>query len=225
MNDHSKSVPIDISVNSLQALPVDFYLEHTVEVAKHLLGCLVVRILDGRSYLSRIVETEAYRHDDRASHSYRGKTERCKSMFESGGIAYIYRIYGVHECFNVVTERKDRGCAVLIRAVEPLNRFDEVWKRRFPEKPFSERLLRRTTNGPGKVCSAYSITRSELDGHRLDGEPLWIARSVDFGADRFHITEDRRVGITKSIDRKWRFFITENRFVSSGRGATAPAES
>jgi len=129
-------------------LPADFYLNNTVEVARQLLGKTIVRNYGKKILAGKIVETEAYIDKiDPASHSHPGITKRNKPMFEKGGIAYIYFIYGNYYCFNIVTERKGKGCAVLIRAAEPIEGIEYMKKNRGKTKSVYE-----LTNGPAKLC-------------------------------------------------------------------------
>ncbi len=202
-------------------ISLKFYLGNTVEVAKQLIGMLLVRIIDGVTFVSRIVETEAYRKDDPASHSASGPTDRCRIMFETGGALYVYQIYGIHFCMNVVTEAKGVGCAVLIRGIEPLDGFPLLWSRRFPNEPFpqeDDRSARRRiadlTNGPGKLCAALGITKS-LNGHELNREPLWVSPRPEEEAPR--ILSSRRIGISRGVERNWRFYEAGNRFASRSR--------
>lgn len=147
-------------------LPTEFYLRPTLEVARDLLGCLMVRRQGRQIRVGRIVETEAYLGiKDRAAHSFGGRrTERVRSMYLQGGHAYIYFIYGLHYCFNVVTQREGIAQAVLIRAVEFEN------PRSTPQP--------REGAGPAKLCAAFGLNR-ELDGHLLTESPLWLEKSPD----------------------------------------------
>jgi DNA-3-methyladenine glycosylase len=160
----------------------------------------------------RIVETEAYigPHDD-ASHAAEriGRTARNESMHGAPGIAYVYRIYGIHWCLNVVTDRADYPAAVLIRAIEPVSGIDVMRRRRAA----GQRRLPDTalTSGPGKLAQALGITGA-LDAHPLDRAPLYIlpgdgvaAAAVDCGP---------RIGITRAADWPLRFWERGNRCVS-----------
>ena len=205
----------------------EFFLGNTVEIAKELIGMHLVRIIDETTVTCRIVETEAYREDDPASHSYSGPTDRCRIMFDQGGVLYVYRSYGVHYCINVVTEAKGIGCAVLIRGVEPLGEKSFLWGRRFPDEPLltdrdtpsnrPRRSMSDLTNGPGKLSVALGIT-SVMNGHRLDREPFVLSSRSE--GDKPRVSSSRRIGISRAKERRWRFYETGNRFVSRSRNVT-----
>src|SRR5579884_3364094 len=135
----------------------DFLSQSAVEVAPRLLGCQLVRQIDGQRLVGRIVETEAYDQSDAASHSYKGRTPRTEVMFGPSGHLYVYFTYGMHYCCNIVVGDEGYGAAVLIRAVEPLKGIIFIEDRR--GKSGIE-----ATNGPAKVCQALGIDRS-LNGH------------------------------------------------------------
>ncbi len=192
----------------------EFYSRHTLEVARDLLGkTLIVRSrpegpLDSpnaRLTIGRIVETEAYRADDPASHCSRGETPRSKIMFGPPGVAYVYFIYGNYEMLNFVTEPKGAPGAVLIRAVDPLAGLEWMRKRRPPGT--STHAL---TNGPGKLCQAMG-SRMSHNGQSLRGPSLFV---VDDGYRPAHVRVSPRVGIQQAKEAPWRFFIEENAFVS-----------
>ncbi len=186
-------------------LPIAFYMRPTVEVARHLLGhWLVVHHPEGWVG-GRIVETEAYPQEDPASHSYRGLTERNRAMFGPPGTAYVYLIYGVHECFNVVCEQEGRGCAVLIRAVEPILGVEWMIRRR------SHRPIYQLCRGPGNLCRALGISRAMNGESLLTGRvQIWEGEPVP--DERVGISP--RIGIRKATEREWRFYERGNRCVS-----------
>ena len=194
-----------------------FYLHDAVTVARALLGKYLVRKpAYGNSTIetltARIVETEAYTQDDPASHSYRGRTARTASMFEEGGIAYVYLIYGMYDCLNVVCGKSGEGSAVLIRACEPINGERLMWANRFPEKPFDPKKRRLILNGPGKLCRAFGITRKYDDGADLVTGNLVIMRNEEEDAPA--IRTSPRIGITRAGGLQRRFFIPDNPYVS-----------
>ena len=182
----------------------DFYERWVVDVAKDLLGKLLIRRINDQILIGRIVEVEAYRgSDDPASHAYRGKTERNKVMFDRGGLAYIYQAYGIHRLLNVTAEPPGSPAAVLIRALEPIKGIDAMVKFR----GISD--LRALTSGPGRLTEALSIGL-ELNGLDLTtSDELFIA---DDGFRGFKIVSSSRIGVRDK--RRWRFYIEGNEFVS-----------
>lgn len=186
-----------------------FYLRPTLKVAKDLLGKYLVRKL-GRQYLiGRIVEVEAYLNNDPASHSFRGKTKRNEVMFWQGGHLYIYFTYGMHFCCNVVTEEEGKGCAVLVRAVEPVENIQVMQKLRDIDTSKNPYNL---TNGPAKVCQAFALGRNE-NGTYLCGDKIWVGNS-EIRNPKSEIISSSRVGITNGSEHMWRFYIKDNPWVS-----------
>ncbi|RMG48518.1 MAG: DNA-3-methyladenine glycosylase [Acidobacteria bacterium] len=191
-------------------LPRAFYAQPTVEVAKQLLGKYLVHHTEKGPRLGRIVETEAYvGPEDRASHASRGKTKRTAIMFGPPGFAYVYVIYGMYHCLNVVTEREGYPAAVLIRAVEPVLSDDEQ------QLGKSDPSIFRLANGPGKLCRYMGIDRS-LNGADLCGSELYIE---DWG-ESVHpedIVATTRIGVEYAGEWKqkpWRFYVKGNPCVS-----------
>lgn len=174
-------------------------------VAPRLLGCRLVRELDGQTLTGRIVETEAYSQDDVASHSYRGETPRTKVMFGPPGFLYVYFTYGMHYCCNVVTDQPGRGSAVLIRALEPLA--GEAVMSRNRRGLTGEQLA----NGPAKLCQALRIDKA-LNTHDLHQAPLRLELAE--AVPQADIIQTTRIGISQGQDVPWRFYIRGNRFVS-----------
>lgn len=172
-------------------LTQEFFERDTLCVAKDLLGAVLCRSIDGIVKKGIVVETEAYTQEDPACHAYR-RTKRSETMFKDAGLSYVYFTYGMHHCMNVVTEPKERGCAVLIRALEPV----------------SEALV--NTNGPAKLCKQMQITRelNEIDLSKSD--ELWI----EAGASPQEIVTTTRIGITQATEYPWRFYIKDNKWVS-----------
>lgn len=185
-------------------LPRSFYLRSTLQVAKNLLGKYVVRVLPEETLIGKIVEVEAYRHNDPASHAYRGKTKRNEVMFLEGGYLYVYFTYGMHFCANVVTEEEGIGCAVLLRGIEPISGIDNMEKNR-GLKGFN------LTNGPAKICQAFALGRNE-NGIDLTGSTVYITEGESI--PKKQIALSTRIGITNGKDKKWRFFIKNNPWVS-----------
>ncbi len=188
-------------------LPRIFYTRDSVTVAKELLAKFLVRRLEGRALIGRIVEVEAYGSgDDPASHAFRGVTARNRLMFGKGGFAYVYFTYGKHWCFNVTTGLEGVAGAVLVRALEPIKGIEIMQKNR------GRGRLRELTNGPGKLTEAMRIT-GDQNGVDLtkDGE-LFICKSrVE---EDFEVGVGRRVGIKVGMEKPWRFYIKDNKFVS-----------
>lgn len=166
--------------------------------APRLLGVEVVTRVDGALTRGRIVETEAYlAEDDAASHSASGPTRRNASMFEAAGAGYVYLIYGMHLCFNVVTGAAGRGEAVLIRALEPLEGLDAMRRRRGGRS--SDRDLCR---GPGRLAQALGIERVDDGGTLLAGGRIQL---IDRSAAPAAVEVGPRIGITKSAELPLRF--------------------
>lgn len=174
-------------------------------VAPRLLGCYLVRKLDGRRLSGKIVETEAYTQEDAASHSYRGETARTRVMFGPAGFLYVYFTYGMHYCANVVAGPPGRGAAVLLRAIEPVEGEEVMSMRRGGLNG------KQLTNGPAKLCYALGIDRS-LYGHDLHEPPLKLVIKPPLEVQQ--IVQTTRVGITRDTDRPWRFYIKGNEYVS-----------
>ena len=151
----------------------------------------------------RIVEVEAYDHEDPAAHGYRGRTERNASMFGPPGHAYVYRSYGIHWCLNFVCEEEGVASAVLVRALEPLAGIETMQARRGLE---SGRLL---CAGPGRLCQALAITR-EHDGMRLDRPPFELRPR----RGEVEILVGPRIGITRAAELPWRYAEAGSRFLS-----------
>lgn len=185
-----------------------FYEQPTVQVARQLLGKYLVRKHPEGKSVGRIVETEAYiGSKDLACHAARGRTARTEIMFGAAGYAYVYFIYGVYFCLNIVTEVVDHPSAVLIRALEPVEGVELMKKRRKTED------LRNLASGPGKLCQAFAIDKS------LNG--VDVCRSIMYVEDRVEplpkILARPRIGVDyagKWKDKPWRFLIRGNEFVS-----------
>jgi DNA-3-methyladenine glycosylase len=182
---------------SLRKLPREFYDRDTKVVAKDLLGKYLVRGVGGVERVARIVEVEAYLGPhDLAAHSARGRTKRNEVMFGPPGFAYVYMIYGMYYCMNVVTEREGHASAVLLRALEPVRNLDGK------------------TSGPGLLCKALDIDK-RLNGHDLLSDDFYIATGE---APRgFRIVKRPRVGVDYAGEwahRHLRFYIKGNPFVS-----------
>jgi DNA-3-methyladenine glycosylase len=181
-----------------------FYNRPTLTVARELLRKTIVYRHQDEIIAGEIVEVEAYiGQSDPACHAAVGKTERNAIMFGNGGFAYIYFIYGMYHCFNVVTEEKGRPAAVLIRGVEPVSGI-EIMKNNSPEKCL------KFTDGPGKLCRAFGLSR-EQNGIDLTGEKLYI---IDGKNSVINIKSSPRIGIKNGREKLWRFFDGDSEFVS-----------
>lgn len=179
-------------------MPPAFYAQPILDLSRALLGCVLT--LGGVGGV--IVETEAYEATDPASHSFPGPTSRNRAMFGPIGHAYVYRIYGMHWCLNVVGGAVP-GAAVLIRALEPTLGLDVMAARRGTDDP------RRLCSGPGKLCAALGVTGAQ-DGMALDAAPFaLVARAAEPT-----IAAGPRIGITKAADKPWRFGLAGSPFIS-----------
>ncbi len=151
----------------------------------------------------RIVEVEAYDHDDPAAHGFRGRNDRNASMFGPPGRAYVYRSYGIHWCLNLVCGDEGVASAVLIRSLEPLEGLAAMRERRRLDD------VRLLCSGPGRLCQALAITRDH-DGMPLDRPPFELRP----GPSPVELLTGGRIGITKAADRPWRYGLAGSRFLS-----------
>jgi DNA-3-methyladenine glycosylase len=200
----------------LKLLPRNFYLRDPREVARDLLGKLLVR-REGKTQLAgRIVEIEAYLGtDDPAAHSAAGHTARNEVLFGPPGHAYVYFIYGVHYCLNVsCMPEGDAGC-VLIRALQPITGTEQMAhnrKMKLSAHP-TQRELRQLTSGPGRLSQAFAITRPRDNGKDVTARKSDLQVIAD-GFSPDHIALSKRIGITKATDAPLRFVIAGNAFIS-----------
>jgi len=181
----------------VQKLPRSFYDRDTILVARELLGKYLVHRTGETERIGKIVEVEAYLGEhDLAAHSSKGLTERTKVMFGAPGYAYVYLIYGMHHCMNVVTERAGHASAVLLRAVEPVKNIDDK------------------TCGPGLLCRAMKIDR-RLNAHDLLSNDFFIAAPDD--VQKISIIKRPRIGVEYArhwAKRHLRFYLKGNHFIS-----------
>jgi DNA-3-methyladenine glycosylase len=190
----------------------EFYTRNLLFVARELLGKILVKKSGNKILSGKIVEVEAYHGDyDQASHAYRGKTIRNEVMFNEGGYLYVYFTYGAHFCANVVVGKKGKGMAVLIRAIEPLEGIDVMIKNRFGRKLIHEKEKYNLTNGPGKLCKAFGINKNHNGTDLIESE-IYILDQPKLKSKEVGVS--KRIGITRSVDLQWRFFIKGNPFVS-----------
>lgn len=201
--------------NSSRMLPLSFFARPTLEVARDLLGRELVRRERGIEMVGRIVEVEAYLGpEDLASHAstVAGRTARNAPMFGPPGHAYVYLIYGMHHCFNVVTERDGIAGAVLIRALEPLAGIEHMRKRR----PVARATERTILSGPGRLCAGLAIDR-RFSGRPLDRPSLRLAAGNPVADASVAVTP--RIGVDYAGDwaaRPFRYSISGNVHVSRG---------
>jgi DNA-3-methyladenine glycosylase len=180
----------------MQVTLTEFFLRPATAVASELIGAEL--LVDGVG--GPIVESEAYERDDPASHAFRGETPRNAAMFGPPAFAYVYRSYGIHWCLNFVCLP---GSAVLLRALEPRHGIEAMQARRGTED------LRKLCSGPGRLCQALGIDGS-LDGRSLDAAPFRLI----LRGGHADISIGPRVGITKALDRHWRFGLAGSPFLS-----------
>lgn len=199
-------------------LDKEFFKQGALTLAKDLLGKTLVRKVDGVVLKGKIVETEAYIGAiDKASHAYNGRrTERTEPLFREGGIAYVYFIYGMYHCCNVISGKENEGEGVLLRALEPLNEFEYLAQKRF-NKSYDELTKAKKkllTNGPSKLCMAFSIDKEENYTKLYEDGDFYIE---DGDNESFDIVETKRVGIDyaeEAVDFPWRFYIKDNNYIS-----------
>lgn len=194
-------------------LPFSFYQSQDVnDLAIQLLGKQLYTMVDGELTGGVIVETEAYKGtEDKASHAYSGKvTNRTQTMYEDGGVSYVYLCYGIHYLFNVVTAVRGVPHAVLIRGIEPLVGLDVMLRRR--GMPV---LKPNITAGPGALAKAFGITKL-LNGKDLTGDEVWLEdRALQYPQQE--IVAAPRIGVAYAGDHAmlpWRYYVKGNKFVS-----------
>ncbi len=200
-------------------LTADWFARPSPTVAKDLIGCVLVRKIGSEIVRGQIVETEAYEAGDPAMYAYQTKSERNAVVFESAGIAYVYRIYRQYHCFNIVTDRDGFASTILIRAVDLEQRPSWI-------DPNKEKLA-RVAAGPGKLCRTLKIDES-LKGIPIHPDSgVWveaksqsatqedaIARQKNLFEQPAAITQTTRIGLTKGADIPWRWYLTDSPAVS-----------
>jgi DNA-3-methyladenine glycosylase len=202
----------ETKVNLPKRLTREFYARDTHSVAQELLGKRLVRWLDGTRIAGRITEVEAYvGEEDRASHANPGPTPRNAPMYGPPGYTYIYLIYGIHHCLNIVTERDGFPAAVLIRAIEPIEGLATMRQLRGEHHP-----LQDLTRGPGRLCQALAVNLT-LNNHDLCAidAPMWIEE--DASVCDAHITQSPRIGVrgdAQATNVPWRYYLRDSRWIS-----------
>ncbi|HML37882.1 MAG TPA: DNA-3-methyladenine glycosylase [Bacillota bacterium] len=201
----------------MKTLSREFYDRDSIIVAKELLGKVLVHEVDGQRISAKIVETEAYMGvEDKAAHSYGGRrTPRVEIMYGGPGFSYVFFVYGMHYCFNIVTREEGNPQAVLIRAGEPVGGLELMAQNRFGKAlgQLTKGQVNGLTNGPAKLCGALAIDRS-LNGEDLCGRTLYVEEG---DSETPGIVSTKRVGIDyagEAKDYPWRFYIEDNRYVS-----------
>ena len=192
----------------MKILGREFYHRDTIDVAKDLLGKVIVRVVRGKVLSGMIVETEAYRSkDDPGSHAYRGMTERNRVMFGEVGRSYVYFTYGNHYCLNLVAKDDSTAAgATLIRAIEPLQGIELMRKFRKTNDIYN------LVSGPGKLTKALDITKHQNAVDVTKKGELYVTEGRRI--DESQVIAASRIGIKLGLDKKWRFLIKDNSFVS-----------
>lgn len=190
----------------------EWFQRDTAVVAEQLLGMYLVVQLSAQPLVARIVETEAYlAGNDAACHAASRKTPRNAPMFEQGGVLYVYTIYGMHRCMNIVTETQGRGCAVLLRAAEPIIGTEFMQSQRYSGKTLREAELLR---GPGNLAKAmgFGLEHNFLECY---SPSLWLQKGQE--PDPQDIVTTTRIGISKSAELPLRFYLNSSSAVSARR--------
>jgi len=187
----------------------------TVDLARILLGKVLVREFDGGIAAGRIVETEAYLQHDPACHAFRGTTPRNRSLFLEHGHAYVYLCYGTSYLLNVSSEAGGIGSGVLLRALEPLYGIEHMQRDRSHVK------LNDLTRGPGRLTAALRIDRRHDGLNLFTNKQLWIGND---GHSIKSIGESVRIGLSKAADQRLRYFVTGSRYLSGPRKLDQPKE-
>jgi DNA-3-methyladenine glycosylase len=186
----------------------EWFARPAERVAPDLLGCTLVRKIDGILYRGLIVETEAYDATDPACHGYKRQTERNKAIFGEPGTIYVYLIYGIYHCVNIVCDHSEYCSAVLLRALE----LDPI-----PEWINPKEKQARVAAGPGKLCRALKIDRS-LNGVTLSHDSnIWIESQLEIHPEStrsFSIVQTTRIGLTQGADIPWRWYIKDHPAIS-----------
>ena len=190
----------------------EYFLDDALNLGSDILGHFLVRRLGDKIIRTKIVEVEAYvGPEDKGAHTYNNKkTSRTEPMFYVGGHAYVYLIYGMYNCINIVCQKEGKPEALLIRGVEPLNEFGSLFENRGNIKN-----IHNLTNGPGKLCAALQIDRSFSGYDLVNGKDLYLEKNENKG--KLEVVYSKRIGIDYAEeykDKLWRFYIKNNKFIS-----------
>lgn len=202
-----------MNYQSPQIVNASWLSRPSIVVAPDLIGCTLVRRLpEGEELRGLIVETEAYGPDDPACHAYRRRTRRNAAMFESAGIAYVYLIYGIYHCLNIVTDQDQVASAVLIRALE-LASLPTWIENSQTSKPH------RHAAGPGKLCRVLQIDAHQNGQVLAPARALWIEHRAPGFQQQLHqhqrtLTQTTRIGLTQGVDLPWRWYLEGSPAVS-----------
>lgn len=199
----------------MNKLERSFFYNDTLKVAKNLLGKILVHEVNGKKLMGKIVETEAYMGaTDKASHAYGNrKTERTRALYNEGGHCYIYLIYGMYYCFNIVTREEEIPQCVLIRALEPVSDLQDFIKNRYKSiENINKQKIKNLSNGPGKLCMALDLDKRHNMMDLCDDEIYVLDNN-----ENFQVVTSKRINIDYAEEAKdfpWRFYIKDNNYVS-----------
>ncbi|MEF9934831.1 MAG: DNA-3-methyladenine glycosylase [Clostridium sp.] len=202
----------------MRKLDPKFYLQDTHTVAKGLLGKNLVHFVNGHYRIGKIVETESYIGSiDKACHGYNyKKTPRTETIFNAGGVSYIYLIYGMYNCTNVVCEVEGEPCAVLIRALEPIHGIEYMCIDRYKKSlnEITKKQYINLANGPGKLSIAMALTKKH-NNISFNSDDLFICENENISDD--NIIKSKRINIDYSEEARdflWRYYIKDNKYIS-----------
>ncbi|TYB31190.1 MAG: DNA-3-methyladenine glycosylase [Candidatus Mcinerneyibacterium aminivorans] len=193
-----------------------FYRHKTLRVAKNLIGKYLVREIDGKKLRVKIVETEAYLgKSDKASHAFKNKrTDRTKYLYRCGGTVYIYLIYGIYYCLNIVTSSVYKPHSVFIRAAEPIEGIKEM--KQFRKKNIND--LKELTNGPSKLCQSLKLDKTFNGKKVYNPDSELVIMSSENVEKNYKINKSPRINIDyarEDKDKKWRFYLSNSEFCSN----------
>lgn len=201
-------------------LDKSFYEKSALDLAKDLLGKVLVHEINGETLKGIIVETEAYIGAiDKASHAYGGKiTPSIEALYKKPGTIYVYSVYGMYTCFNIIAGKEGEAEGVLIRAIEPIKGINTMSLRRFNFlfNNLNKTQKRSITNGPAKLCIAMGIDKSYNCASVIRNDTLYVEENPNYEFN-YEVVEAKRVGIDyaeEAVDFLWRFYIKDNFYVS-----------